>query len=197
MYVCAPTAAAVKLGLPRLRAFSRWGTTAGRAANMSSLAASEWLAMQPSTPQAGVMSPTTPLAMFFTVTCQQKHGQSTSCSPAHHRLVYCPPPPRWLCSPPSPANNKIKWSKHVMQPSTSQAGVVSPTTPLAVFFTVTCQQQDNAVTARNAAKNITDWCCVPHRPAGCTLHGHLQQQQDNLLKAYSAAQHTTGWHHVT
>ena len=68
---CAPTADAVKLGLPRDSAFKRGGSTAGLAANTSSLAASEWAAMQESTPAAGVMSPTTPLAMHLAVTCSQ------------------------------------------------------------------------------------------------------------------------------
>ena len=62
---------AVRLGLPRDSAFKRWGSTAGLAANTSSLAASEWAARQVSTPAAGVMSPITPLAMHLAVTCKQ------------------------------------------------------------------------------------------------------------------------------
>ena len=60
---------AIRLGLPRDSAFTRLGSTAGLAAKTSSLAASEWLAMQASTPAAGVMSPTTPLAMDLAVAC--------------------------------------------------------------------------------------------------------------------------------
>lgn len=64
---------------------------------MSSLAASEWLAMQLSTPQDGVMSPDTPLAMFFTVTWSQE-VQLLACSlnmeielAAPHGMVLCLP----------------------------------------------------------------------------------------------------------
>ncbi len=66
-----PTVAAAKLGLPRLSAFKRLGSTAGLAAKMSSLAASAWLAMQLKTPAAGVMSPNTLLARHLAVICSK------------------------------------------------------------------------------------------------------------------------------
>lgn len=66
-------AAAVRLGLPRDKAFSSVGSTAGLAENTSSLAASEWLMMQLNTPAAGVMSPTTLLAKHLAVICKRVH----------------------------------------------------------------------------------------------------------------------------
>lgn len=67
-------AAAVRLGLPRDKAFSSVGSTAGLAENTSSLAASLWLLMQLNTPAAGVISPTTLLAKHLAVICKRVYG---------------------------------------------------------------------------------------------------------------------------
>ena len=71
---CVPTTAAVRLGLLSVSAFSRLGSTAGRAAKISSLAASEWFTIAPSTPAAGVMSLATLLARHLAVTCSSDGG---------------------------------------------------------------------------------------------------------------------------
>ena len=75
---------ALRLGLPRERAFKRLGSTAGLAAKTSSRAASEWLTRQLSTPAAGVMSPMTPLAMHLAVIC--KHSKPEDL--AKHSLTH-------------------------------------------------------------------------------------------------------------
>ncbi len=74
-------AAAVRLGLPRDKAFSSMGSTAGLAENTSSLPASLWLLMQLNTPAAGVMSPITLLAKHLAVTCKPVYKVK---SPLHH-----------------------------------------------------------------------------------------------------------------
>ncbi len=74
-------AAAVRLGLPRDKAFSSMGSTAGLAENTSSLPASLWLLMQLNTPAAGVMSPITLLAKHLAVTCKRVYKVK---SPLHH-----------------------------------------------------------------------------------------------------------------